>query len=47
MKRKTIAAALIGAVAVTTTRAADAPKMKMTTDIPKSNHKAVTHHPSV
>ena len=31
-----LAAALIGALAVTTTRAADTPKMKMTTDIPKS-----------
>src|SRR5512132_3566701 len=37
MKPKTICiAALMCVLAVTTTRAADAPKMKMTTDIPKS-----------
>jgi hypothetical protein len=33
---KLIAASLIGALALTTTRAADAPKLKMTTDIPRS-----------
>jgi hypothetical protein len=35
-KAKHLTAAMMAALAVTTTRAADAPKLKMTTDIPKS-----------